>query len=103
MPRPAEYDNLIKTRAFEPVAPAPGALEGFLGNAADYKTTAEGLGSKLPMQVFTLAYEDYFQHVLRFPISSRIEGRGRNHAGDLEEVFACRAYADWQGVRSETD
>lgn len=40
MPRPSEYENLIKTKAFDPVAPTPGAIAGFLRNAADYQATA---------------------------------------------------------------
>lgn len=43
MPRPTEYENLIKTRAFDAVAPTPGAIAGFLHNAEDYKTTADEL------------------------------------------------------------
>jgi len=33
MPRPAEYGNLIKTRALEAVRSTPGAVSGFLKNA----------------------------------------------------------------------
>jgi hypothetical protein len=35
MPRPSEYENLIKMKAFEAVTPTPGAIAGFLRNAAD--------------------------------------------------------------------
>ena len=41
MPRPPEYESLIKMKAFEVVAPTPGAIADFLRNAADYKTAAE--------------------------------------------------------------
>ncbi|EKD98440.1 MAG: hypothetical protein ACD_23C00430G0001, partial [uncultured bacterium] len=63
MQRPVEYDNLIKTKAFEATAPTPGALAGFLRNAADYKTSAEALDPARHLQIFTLAYEGYFQIV----------------------------------------
>lgn len=63
MSRPAEYENLIKTNAFEAVAPTPGAISGFLRNAADYKATAEQIDPTRHLQVFTLAYEGYFQLV----------------------------------------
>ncbi|MCA8093207.1 hypothetical protein LGM65_20335 [Burkholderia anthina] len=41
MQRPTEYENLIKTKAFDAVAPTPGAIAGFLRNADDYKATAD--------------------------------------------------------------
>ena len=63
MPRPAEYENLIKTKAFEAVAPTPGAILGFLRNAADYKVTAEQIDPTRHLQVFTLAYEGNYQEV----------------------------------------
>ncbi|WP_269505281.1 hypothetical protein [Burkholderia sp. IMCC1007] len=55
MPRPTEYENLIKTRAFDAVAPTPGAIAGFLRNAEDYKATADELDPARHLQVFTLA------------------------------------------------
>lgn len=82
MPRPAEYENLIKTKAFEAVAPTPGAIAGFLHNAADYKSAAEGLDPARHLQVFTLAYEGYFQvvqAVLGF-YEVRTKDAGRNLA-----------------------
>lgn len=82
MPRPVEYDNLIKTKAFEAVAATPGAIEGFLGNAADYKAAADGLDPARHLQVFTLAYEGYFQLVqaiLEF-YEVRTKDAGRNLA-----------------------
>lgn len=82
MPRPAEYENLIKTKAFEVVAPTPGAIAGFLRNAVDYKATAEGLDSERHLQVLTLAYEGYFQVVqamLEF-YEVRTKEAGRNLA-----------------------
>ena len=63
MPRPPEYDNLIKTRAFEPVAPTAGAVAGFLRNAGDYLATANAVDTAKPLQIFTMAYEGYFQVV----------------------------------------
>lgn len=68
MPRPTEYDNLIKTRALEAVQPTPGAVAGFLKNADNFLALSKALqtGSPLatePMQVFTNAYEGYHQLV----------------------------------------
>ena len=82
MPRQAEYENLIKTKAFEAVAPTPGAILGFLRNAADYKVTAEQIDPTRHLQVFTLAYEGYFQvvqAVLEF-YEVRTKDAGRNLA-----------------------
>jgi hypothetical protein len=82
MPRPAEYENLIKTKAFEAIAPTPGAIAGFLRNAADYQATAEALDPGRHLQVFTLAYEGYFQvvqAVLEF-YEVRTKEAGRNLA-----------------------
>lgn len=55
MPRPPEYDNLIKTRAFEAVVPTAGAVAGFLRNAGDYLATAKDMDPARPLQIFTLA------------------------------------------------
>ncbi|WP_423378421.1 hypothetical protein [Burkholderia sp. LMG 32019] len=82
MPRPTEYENLIRTKAFDAVAPTPGAIEGFLRNAADYKATADELDPSRHLQVFTLAYEGYFQVVqaiLEF-YEVRTKDAGRNLA-----------------------
>ncbi|MCA7893412.1 hypothetical protein [Burkholderia cepacia] len=82
MPRPTEYENLIRAKAFDAVAPTPGAIEGFLRNAADYKATAAELDSARHLQVFTLAYEGYFQVVqaiLEF-YEVRTKDAGRNLA-----------------------
>ncbi|MFD1561403.1 hypothetical protein ACFSHT_38125 [Paraburkholderia silviterrae] len=82
MPRPDEYENLIKMKAFDVVAPTPGAIAGFLRNAADYQATAEGLDPGRHMQIFTLAYEGYFQVVqaiLEF-YEVRTKEAGRNLA-----------------------
>ena len=43
MTRSPEYENLIKTKAFEAVAPTPGAVAGFLRNAQDYLETAQAM------------------------------------------------------------
>ena len=82
MTRPAEYENLIKTKAFEAIAPTAGAIAGFLRNAADYKASAEALDPARHLQVFTLAYEGYFQvvqAVLEF-YEVRTKDAGRNLA-----------------------
>ena len=68
MPRPPEYDNLIKTRALEAVQPTPGAVAGFLKNAEGFLVLAKTLLSGAPvatepMQIFTNAYEGYHQVV----------------------------------------
>jgi hypothetical protein len=61
MPRPIEYDNLIKTGAFEAVATTPGAAQSYLGNASDYLDAAQNAGRSMkPLQVFTLAYEGFY-------------------------------------------
>lgn len=82
MPRPIEYENLIRAKAFEAVTPTPGAISGFLRNALDYKVTAEELDPSRHLQIFTLAYEGYFQvvqAVLEFH-EVRIKDAGRNLA-----------------------
>ena len=43
MPRPAEYENLLKTRALEAVQPTPGAVAGFLKNAESFLALAKTL------------------------------------------------------------
>jgi hypothetical protein len=43
MPRPPEYENLIKTKAFEAVQPTQGAVPGYLKNAGDYLDAAKAL------------------------------------------------------------
>ncbi len=69
MTRPIEYQNLIKTKAFEAVLPTPGAVAGYLKNASDYLGAAKSLDPEKTLQVFTLAYEGYYaivQAVLEF-------------------------------------
>ena len=63
MSRPPEYENLIKTKALETVAPTPGAVARYLQNASDYLATAKAANPQQSLQVFTLAYEAYFQLV----------------------------------------
>ena len=80
MQRPIEYENLIKSQALEAVAATPGAIAGFLANAEDYKSGAHMLDASMKMQVFTLAYEGYFQlvqAVLEF-YGVRAKDAGRN-------------------------
>jgi hypothetical protein len=82
MPRPPEYENLIKTKAFEPVQPTPGAVPGYLKNAGDYLAAAKGLDPAKSLQVFTMAYEGYYaivQAVLEFH-QVRTKDAGRNLA-----------------------
>jgi hypothetical protein len=63
MPRPAEYENLIKIKAFEEVLPTTGAVKGFLDNAKNYLEACELLPEEKTLQIFTMAYEGYFQIV----------------------------------------
>lgn len=82
MPRPPEYENLIKNRAFEAVQPTPGAVVGYLKNAQDYLDVAKSLDAGRTLQVFTMAYEGYFaivQAVLEFH-EVRTKDAGRNLA-----------------------
>jgi len=82
MPRPPEYENLIKTRAFEPVARTEGAVEGFLKDAADSLEVANSIEVKRPKQRFILAYEGFYalvQAVLEFH-EVRTKEAGRNLA-----------------------
>ena len=77
-----EYENLIKRRYFEVVAPTAGAVEGFLRNAGEYLVAAKGLDPAHPLQIFTMAYEGYFQvvqAVLEF-YEIRTKDAGRNMA-----------------------
>jgi hypothetical protein len=43
MPRPPEYENLIKTKAFEAVQATQGAVAGYLKNSGDYLGAAKEL------------------------------------------------------------
>ncbi len=82
MPRPAEYENLIKSRAFEAVPPTQGAIAGYLKNAGDYLEVGKGLDNTKTLQVFTMAYEGYFaivQAILEF-YEVRTKDAGRNLA-----------------------
>lgn len=82
MARPTEYENLIKTKAFEAVAPTPGAIAGYLEQAADLLAAAQGASAEKSLPVFTLAYEGYFrlvQAVLEF-YEVRTKDAGRNLA-----------------------
>lgn len=63
MQRPIEYQNLIKTGALEAVAPTPGAKALYLINARNYLTSAKQIDAALSMQIFTAAYEGYFQMI----------------------------------------
>jgi hypothetical protein len=82
MPRPPEYDNLVKTGAFAAVQQTPGAVEQYLKNAGEYLDTAKGLDIKRPTPVFTMAYEGFYavvQAVLEFH-GVRTKDSGRNLA-----------------------
>ena len=63
MQRPAEYENLIKINAFEEVAQTPGAIVVYLRNARNYIDAAAKLDATMPMPIFSMAYEGYFQLV----------------------------------------
>ena len=69
MPRPPEYENLIRTGAFGPVTRTDGAVEGFLKNAREDLEVAKGIDVARAKQRFTLAYEGFYglvQAVLEF-------------------------------------
>ena len=75
-----EYQNLIKAHALEEVAPTPGALALYLTNAKNYLDSSKQIDQSLSMQVFTCAYEGYFQlvqAVLEF-YQVRAKDAGRN-------------------------
>jgi len=80
--RPVEYENLIKRNYFEVVAPTAGAVEGFLRNAGEYLSVAKGLDPAHPLQIFTMAYEGYFQvvHAILEFYEIRTKDAGRNMA-----------------------
>lgn len=82
MTRPPEYENLIKLNLFEVVQPTAGAVEGFLKNAADYLATAKALDPSKHLQLFTMAYEGYFQvvHAVLEYYEVRTKDAGRNLA-----------------------
>ena len=82
MTRPSEYESLIKLNSFEAVKPTPGAVEGFLKNAAGYLATAKALDQSMHMQLFTMAYEGYFQVVsaILAHYEVRTKDAGRNLA-----------------------
>lgn len=80
MQRSTEYQNLVKTNALEAVAATPGALELYLTNAGNYLDSAKQIDQRLSMQIFTCAYEGYFQlvqAVLEFQ-QVRVKDAGRN-------------------------
>jgi hypothetical protein len=110
MPRPPEYDNLIKYNKLEEVKQTPGAVEGFLKDAAENLDVSRGLDVKHPKQRFILAYEGFYsltQAVLEF-YSVRTKDAGRNLAilrvaADLnlspEEI---KLVSDAHGRRNDT-
>lgn len=49
MPRPTEYENLIKTRALEAVQPTAGAVAGFLKNAESFLALSKSLLAGAPL------------------------------------------------------
>ena len=77
---PTEYQNLIARRALEVVEPTPGAVQAFLLQAENYLASAKQIDPKLAMQVFTNAYEGYFQLVDAFleHYKVRTKEAGRN-------------------------
>jgi len=82
MPRPPEYENLIKGGAFEAITRAAGVTEAFLKTAAEDLEVAKSIDIKHPKQRFTLAYEGFYslvQSVLDF-YEVRTKDAGRNLA-----------------------
>lgn len=91
MPRPPEYDNLIKIKAFEAVASTKGAVEGFLKDAAESLEVASSVEPKHTKQRFTLAYEGFYSLVLAvlefYEVRSKDSGRNlaiQRVAADLQ-------------------
>ena len=80
MTLPVEYQNLIARRSLEVVQPTPGAVQAFLLQAENYLASAKQIDPKLAMQVFTNAYEGYFQLVDAFleHYKVRTKEAGRN-------------------------
>lgn len=80
MTLPIEYQNLIARRALEVVEPTQGAVPAFLLQAENYMASAKQIDPKLAMQVFTNAYEGYFQLVDAFleHYTVRAKEAGRN-------------------------
>jgi hypothetical protein len=83
MSRPPEYENLIKTKAFAAQPVTPGATAALLKNAQEYLLVAQSMDASVhPMQVFSMAYEGFFQvvqAVLEF-YTVRVKDSGRNSA-----------------------
>lgn len=82
MPRPPEYENLVKRGAFEAITRTPGVTEGFLKSAREDLEVAKSINVKHPKQRFTLAYEGFYslvQAVLDF-YEVRTKDAGRNLA-----------------------
>ncbi len=91
MPRPPEYENLIRTRAFDAVARTPGAVDGFLKDAADCLEVAASIDVKRAKQRFILAYEGFYALVQamleRHEVRTREAGRNlaiQRVAADLQ-------------------
>lgn len=80
MTLPIGYQNLIKSRALEAVQATPAAVPAFLQQAENYLASAKQVDPKLAMQVFTNAYERYFQLVDAFLEHSKVRTKeaGRN-------------------------
>lgn len=80
MTLPAEYQNLINRHALEVVEPTSGAVQAFLSQAENYLASAKQIDPMLAMQVFTNAYEGYFQLVDAFleHYKVRTKDAGRN-------------------------
>lgn len=83
MSRPPEYENLIKLNVFAAQPETPGATAALLKNAKEYLAVAQNMdASTHPMQVFSMAYEGFFQvvqAVLEFH-TVRVKDSGRDAA-----------------------
>jgi hypothetical protein len=110
MPRPLEYNNLIKGGAFEAITRTAGVTEAFLKTAAEDLEVAKSIDIKHPKQRFTLAYEGFYslvQSVLDF-YEVRTKAAGRNLAiqkvaADLKLTPAeFKLASDAHGRRNDT-
>jgi hypothetical protein len=111
MPRPAEYDNLIRLQLFAEQPATAGALQAYLRNAQGYLAAAKQLDpGQVPMPVFSMAYEGFFQlvqAVLEF-YEVRTKDAGRNLAiqrvcsdlkmGEIEFALVSKAHMRRNGT-----
>src|SRR3954462_15436450 len=110
MRRPIEYENLIKTRAFEAVVRTEGAAEGFLKDASESLEVAGSIDVNRPKQRFILAYEGFYAlvHAVLELYEVRTKEAGRSLAilrvgADLQlDPGAMKLVSDAHARRNDT-